>query len=286
MQVNNNDLYVYDNYLRSFENREVLIEVSRSLSDDAKLKIINNIPKENIKLWQITYNYLVKYIIDRCKIVVQGDLYPVSNVLYHEKYGWTMTGKRGKAYLGKVSLLDSLSITMGNHSYISGNSILRGVGEIHIGSYTSIGWGLYVFVDYENHPFNYAANINFAVESRLIDDGQAMSIDNPMENNKNSVNIGDDVFIGRDVSIMNNTTIGNGCVIGAKSLVTKDCLPYGIYAGTPAKLIRMRFSEKIINQLTELEWWNWTEGRIKRNVPFFSTDLSNYEGDLMKLIIG
>ncbi len=36
------------------------------------------------------------------------------------------------------------------------------------------------------------------------------------------------------------TTHGEGCVIGAGSFVNKDCEPWGIYVGSPARKIATR----------------------------------------------
>lgn len=48
-----------------------------------------------------------------------------------------------------------------------------------------------------------------------------------------------DVYIGARSVIM-PITIGEGAVIGAGSFVNKDCEPYGIYVGSPAKKIGER----------------------------------------------
>jgi acetyltransferase-like isoleucine patch superfamily enzyme len=285
MPVTDFELYVYDNYLRAFENKETLIQASAIITEEAKKNIVQHIEKDKLELWRVSYEQFVEYLKNKITMVADNQIQIISSVEYHEKYGWTVSSKSGKAYLGKASIIDQLEIEIGNHSYCAGNSLLRGNGQLKIGSYTSIGWGLYIFVDYENHPFQYAASINFAVESRLVDDGLSLPIENVMENKLNYVNIGNDVFIGRDVNIMNNVTIGDGCVIGAKSMVTKDCLPYGIYAGTPAKLIRMRFNDDMISQLKGIGWWNWSEEKIKDNELFFSTDLSCYKGDVSNLIV-
>ena len=51
--------------------------------------------------------------------------------------------------------------------------------------------------------------------------------------------VGNDVYIGARSTIM-PVTIGEGCVIGAGSFVNKDCEPWGIYVGSPAKKIGER----------------------------------------------
>lgn len=61
--------------------------------------------------------------------------------------------------------------------------------------------------------------------------------------------IGNDVWIGDHVLIKAGITIANGAVLGMGSVVTKDVGPYEIWAGNPAKLIRKRFAEDIIEEL-------------------------------------
>lgn len=51
------------------------------------------------------------------------------------------------------------------------------------------------------------------------------------------VNIGNNVFIGMNAIITAGVTIADNVIIGAGSVVTKDCLPNGVYAGNPAKKI-------------------------------------------------
>lgn len=84
--------------------------------------------------------------------------------------------------------------------------------------------------------------------------------------NKGDIVIGNDVWIGFEAVIMSGVTIGDGAIIGTRSVVTKDVPPYTIVGGVPAKPIRKRFSDEVISELTALQWWNWSEDRIKINI--------------------
>lgn len=79
--------------------------------------------------------------------------------------------------------------------------------------------------------------------------------------------IGNDVWIGSESIILGGITIGDGAVIAANSVVTKDVEPYSIVAGSPAKLIRKRFSDEIIHNLLELKWWELSFDEIS-SLPF------------------
>ena len=94
---------------------------------------------------------------------------------------------------------------------------------------------------------------------------------------KGPVTIGNNVWIGDNVIILSSVSIGDGAVIGAGSVVTKDIQPYSIAVGNPAKVIKKRFCDNIIEQLMEIQWWDWSEDRIQRNRRFFETDLTGDE---------
>lgn len=73
-----------------------------------------------------------------------------------------------------------------------------------------------------------------------------------------------DVWIGAGAIILSGVTVGVGAVIGAGSVVTHDVPPYEIWAGNPAKKIRNRFDEKIINDLLQTNWWEWNDEKIMK----------------------
>ncbi|MGV1835953.1 CatB-related O-acetyltransferase [Rhizobium rhizogenes] len=79
--------------------------------------------------------------------------------------------------------------------------------------------------------------------------------------------IGHDVWIGSHAIVISGLTIGTGAVVAANSTVTKDVPPYAIVAGSPARIIRMRFDEEIIAGLLETAWWERDFDTI-RKLPF------------------
>lgn len=94
---------------------------------------------------------------------------------------------------------------------------------------------------------------------------------------KGDIVVENDVWIGAKSTIMSGVKIQNGSIIGANSVVTKDIPPYAIVVGNPAKIVKYRFSEKIIESLLEIAWWNWTEDRIKTEaMTLWSTNINEF----------
>lgn len=77
------------------------------------------------------------------------------------------------------------------------------------------------------------------------------------------VTIGHDVWIGSDVLIKRGVTVGHGAVIGAGSIVTRDVPPYAIVAGSPARVLRFRFPEEVIERLQASAWWRFGPDRVQ-----------------------
>lgn len=77
-----------------------------------------------------------------------------------------------------------------------------------------------------------------------------------------AIMVGNDVWIGRSAIVLSGVAIGNGAVVGAGAVVTKDVPPYAIVAGNPAKIIRYRFREPVIQALERIQWWNFSDQRL------------------------
>ena len=99
---------------------------------------------------------------------------------------------------------------------------------------------------------------------------------------KGHITIGHDVWIGHRATILSGVKIGHGAVIGAGAMVTKSIPPYAIVAGNPAKLIRYRFGEAIIQRLLDTCWWELgreeltTFAGLLPNVEMFIAALERY----------
>lgn len=93
--------------------------------------------------------------------------------------------------------------------------------------------------------------------------------------------IDSDVWIGMDCHIKEGTHIHVGSVVGMGSVLTKDIPPYEIWGGVPAKLIRKRFPDEVINELLSTKWWEWDDEKIKAYSEKFNDAedfLSAFEG--------
>lgn len=80
--------------------------------------------------------------------------------------------------------------------------------------------------------------------------------------------IGNDVWIGNSAIIVSGVKIGDGAVVGAGAIVTKDVPDYAIVVGSPARIIRYRFSNEIILRLKKIKWWELSEKEIQRLSKF------------------
>jgi phosphonate metabolism protein (transferase hexapeptide repeat family) len=84
-----------------------------------------------------------------------------------------------------------------------------------------------------------------------------------------AVTIGHDVWVGHGAIVLPGRTIGTGAVVGAGSVVTKDVAPYTIVVGNPARLVRARFPDFIVERLLDLAWWDWSHDRLATALPDF-----------------
>lgn len=84
---------------------------------------------------------------------------------------------------------------------------------------------------------------------------------------KGDIVIGNDVWIGRESIIMPGVKIGAGAIIAAYSVVTKDVEPYSVVGGNPARFIKKRFNDELIELLLEFKWWDLSPEKLVAVLP-------------------
>lgn len=97
--------------------------------------------------------------------------------------------------------------------------------------------------------------------------------------------IGNDVWIAAGAQVLHDVKIGNGAVIGGGAVVTKDVPPYSIVAGVPARIIKYRFQDEYISQLLKINWWDWPEEILFKNIELLiNMDVTQETLDLLEKI--
>ena len=82
--------------------------------------------------------------------------------------------------------------------------------------------------------------------------------------------IGNDVWIGQNATILPGVTIGDGAIIGASSVVGSDIAPYTIAVGNPARAIKKRFDDELIELLLKFKWWDRSIEEINALIPLLT----------------
>ena len=82
--------------------------------------------------------------------------------------------------------------------------------------------------------------------------------------------------MGDKIIVMGGVTIGNGAIIATGAIVTKNVSDYCIVGGVPAKTIKKRFSDKIIEALLKIKWWEWNDKKIAKNIDTFDLDVEEF----------
>ena len=135
--------------------------------------------------------------------------------------------------------------------------------KLIIGKFCALSRGIKFIMNGANHKMSGFSTYPFEIFGKSWKRITPQPRDYPF---KGDTVIGNDVWLGYEAIIMPGVTIGDGAIIAAKSVVTKDIQPYTIVGGNPARVIRQRFPDKIVETLLEIAWWNWNIEKITRNL--------------------
>lgn len=161
--------------------------------------------------------------------------------------------------------------TVGKYSYFKSSTVLVGceIGNFcHIGDNCIIGQGSHGVDSVTTYPLAY----HFSKTNNDVSKDESSD----KRRKKAKTLIKNDVYVGESVVIQGGLTIGNGAVVASRSVVTKDVPDYAVVAGIPAKIIRMRFSEDVIDALLKIEWWNWENEKIEKEIETFKLSIEDF----------
>lgn len=170
-------------------------------------------------------------------------IHPTATVQESRIGSWTEIG----AY---TTILES---TVADYSYVAGchSHIWHAV----IGKFTSIAAA--VRINPPNHPMHRVTQHHCTYRRRQYGFDEADDAALFAWRREQKVEIGHDVWIGHGAVILPGVQVGTGAAVGAEAVVSKPVPPYAVVAGVPARVLRRRFSEAVIEALLKIAWWDW-----------------------------
>ena len=177
------------------------------------------------------------------------------------------------------------NIIVGDFTYIADSEFESHVSHMYewnndkliIGKFCQIAAGVEFVMNGANHQMNAVSTFPFYTL-----DGWRMSppvkSDLPLKGN---TVIGNDVWIGQNSVILPGVNIGDGAIIGANSVVGSNVESYTVVVGNPARTLRKRFDNEMIELLLRFKWWNRSIDEINCLIPILTcSDLEKVKAEL------
>ena len=181
------------------------------------------------------------------------------------------------------------NIIVGDFTYIADSEFENHVSHHYewnsdrliIGKFCQIASGVEFIMNGANHQMNAVSTFPFYTLEGWNMNPPSMD-DLPL---KGDTVIGNDVWIGQNAVILPGVHIGDGAIIGANSVVGKTVAPYSIVVGNPAREIRKRFDDELIDLLLQFKWWDKTVEEIDGLIPILTfSDFEKSKVEIKKLM--
>ena len=124
-----------------------------------------------------------------------------------------------------------------------------------IGKFCAIATGATFIMNGANHDIRGISTYPFSIMGG--DWAEGFDVSDYQTQSRGDTIVGNDVWIGRKATLLPGVTIGSGAIIAASATVSRDVPAYGVVAGNPAGLVKMRFEEEQVDRLMALSWWDW-----------------------------
>lgn len=174
------------------------------------------------------------------------------------KKKWRRLNRHNDTYA--LDLFPLSTVEVGRYSYGGLKILTFGEGyKVKIGDFCSIGPNV-LFVLKADHPIDRISTFPFKVKV-LGEKTEAIS--------KGDIVLDDDVWIGANVTVLSGVHIGQGAVVAAGAVVNNDVPPYAVVGGVPGKVIKYRFSEKLVDKLNRIDYSKIDEVYIKKHIDKF-----------------
>ncbi len=142
--------------------------------------------------------------------------------------------------------------------------------KLIIGKFCSIACGTQFIMGASNHRISSVTTYPFNVFGGVWEANTPPHLSQlPF---KGDTVVGNDVWFGRECVIMPGVKIGDGAIVAARSVVTKDVEPYSLVAGNPARLVKKRFDDEMIELLLKLKWWDFAPEKLAGILPLLCSD--------------
>jgi acetyltransferase-like isoleucine patch superfamily enzyme len=183
--------------------------------------------------------------------------------LHHVSFTGSNAVGRGTIFAGEVAV--------GYGTTIGPNCFLH--GPVAIGNYCQFAPAVGIYG--RDHP---TSHISTYVNRNLLD-GKLWSY-----GRAETVCIEHDVWVGHGAVILRGVRIGSGAVVAAGAVVTRSVPPYAIVAGNPARTLRMRFPDAVVERLLRLQWWFLGSDQLKAHEKLFEIDFSRQPDQAIALL--
>ena len=120
---------------------------------------------------------------------------------------------------------DGGGVTIGKGTFVGSGCEFNITSAISIGEQCLIASGCR-FIDH-----NHGTGTNASMKSQVEDE--------------QPIRIGSDVWIGVNCVVLKGVSIGDGAIVAAGSVVTRSLESMGVYAGVPARLLRLRSRDEM-----------------------------------------